>query len=175
MKLELVLDEVDLPWSVDPEWEQKLAGVLAGVSDPSAVLQVVLTDDATLREHNLRYRDEDRPTDVLSFSYLEGHEEHAEALLPAGTDLSDYLDPPVAEDEDPLAGQILVSVETVVARGAVHTADLGQEMAFMVVHGLLHVLGFDHFDEVEAARMRAEEARLMAALGHGLPRSGEPA
>lgn len=175
MKLELVLDEVDLPWSADPEWERRLARVLAQVSSESAILQVVLTDDSTLREHNREYRGEDRPTDVLSFSYLEGHQNRPEVLLPAGTDLTEYLDPPAFEGEEPLAGQVLISVETVVARGPVHTPDLQQEMAFMVVHGLLHVLGFDHYDEAEARDMRAEEVRLMAELGYGAPRTGEPA
>lgn len=175
MKLELVLDEVDLPWSAGPEWERRVAGMLAGVSDPAAVLQVVLTDDETLRDHNREYRGEDRPTDVLSFSYLEGHEADPDALLPAGVDLTQYLDPPAFEGEERLAGQVLVSLETVCARGPVHTGDLDQEIGFMVVHGLLHVLGFDHFDADEAARMREREVRLMAELGWPAPRAGESA
>ena len=172
MKLELVVDEVAQPWSPAPEWEAALAAVLATVSWPAAELQVVLTDDETLREHNLEYRGLDRPTDVLSFSYLEGHEFHAEALLPAGTDLREYLDLPALEGEAALAGQVLISTETVCARGAVHTASLEQEMAFMVIHGLLHVFGFDHADEPQAARMGAEEDRLMAALGYSVIREG---
>ena len=67
-----------------------------------------------------------------------------------------------------------MSVETVVARGAVHTAGLEQEMAFMLVHGMLHVLGFDHADDEEAAAMRAQEARLMAELSWPLGRTEDP-
>ena len=175
MKLELVLDEVDLPWSADPEWEPRLVRMLGTVGDASAVLQVVLTDDATLRDHNREYRGEDRPTDVLSFSYLEGAVPDPEALLPAGADLAEYLDPPAFEGDLPLAGQVLVSVETVVSRGPVHTLDLDQEMAFMVIHGLLHVLGFDHYGPEDTGRMRAQEAHLMRRLGYPAPRTGEPA
>jgi probable rRNA maturation factor len=175
VKLELVLDEVDLPWSVDPEWEQRLTRLVADVSAGSAILQVVLTDDPTLRQHNRQYRDEDRPTDVLSFSYLEGEVADPEALLPAGADLAEYLDPPAFEGEPPLVGQVLISVETVCARGPVHTGDLEQEMAFMVVHGLLHVLGFDHHDGVSASAMQAAEDQMMARLGHPAPRRGEGA
>lgn len=175
MKLELVLDEVDLPWSADPEWEPRLARMLGTVGDASAVLQVVLTDDATLRDHNREYRGEDRPTDVLSFSYLEGTVADPEALLPAGADLAEYLDPPAFEGDRPLAGQVLVSVQTVCSRGPVHTLDFDQEMAFMVIHGLLHVLGFDHHEPSIAGRMHTQEARLMGLLGYPAPRNGEPA
>lgn len=173
MKLELVLDEVDLPWSADPEWEPRLARMLGTVGDEAAVLQVVLTDDATLREHNREYRGEDRPTDVLSFSYLEGAVADPEALLPAGADLAEYLGPPAFDGDLPLAGQVLISVETVFSRGAVHTLDLDQEMTFMVIHGLLHVLGFDHQGPDETGRMQAQEARLMGLLGYPAPRAGE--
>ena len=53
MKLELVLDEVDLPWSPDPEWKSGLEALLAATSAADCVLQVVITDDETLQEHNL--------------------------------------------------------------------------------------------------------------------------
>jgi probable rRNA maturation factor len=175
VKLELVVDEVAQPWSPAPEWEAALAAVLATVSSTEPVLQVVLTNDETLREHNREYRGLDRPTDVLSFSYLEGHESQAEALLPAGADLREYLDLPAFEGEAVLAGQVLISTETVCTRGAVHTVSLEQEMAFMVVHGLLHVLGFDHADEHQLTRMGVEEDRLMTALGYSVIREGGPA
>ena len=170
MKLELVLDEVELPWSPAPEWSSGLEALLAATSAADCALQVVITDDDTLRDHNREYRGLDRSTDVLSFSYLENHEGHEESLLPAGVDLHDYLDPPGPEGGPALAGQILVSAETVCRRGPVHTGVLDQEMAFMVLHGLLHVLGFDHADDASAARMREHEVRLMNALGYPAPR-----
>jgi len=174
VKLELVLDEVDLPWSPDPEWQRRVTELVASTSAVDAVVQFVITDDETLREHNREYRGIDQPTDVLSFSYLEGHEGLGESLLPAGTDLDDYLDAPAFEEEAPMAGQILVSAETVVRRGAMHTTCIGHEMGFMLVHGLLHVLGFDHADEEEAAAMEAQERRLMEALSWPLVRTEDP-
>jgi probable rRNA maturation factor len=174
VKLELVLDEVDLPWSPDPEWRRRLGELVASTSAEDVVLQVVLTDDETLRQHNRDYRGIDRATDVLSFSYLERHEGLGESLLPAGADLDDYLDPPDFEGEERMGGQILVSVETVATRGPVHTTSLDREMAFMLVHGMLHVLGFDHADDDEAASMRAQEERLMAGLSWPLVRTEDP-
>jgi probable rRNA maturation factor len=148
--------------------------VVETTSATDAVLQCVITDDATLREHNREYRGIDRPTDVLSFSYLEGHEGRGESLLPQGADLRDYLDGPAFEGETPLVGQILISAETVVGRGPVHASSLDQEMAFMLVHGMLHVLGFDHADEAEAEQMRGHELRLMAELQWPLDATEDP-
>lgn|GEM_PF-1625425 len=169
MKLDLVLDEVQLPWRPTPEWVARVESLLSSVASSAVVLQVVLTDDDTLREHNREYRGLDRATDVLSFSYLdEGHEERAEELRRGEIPIEDYLEEPVPDGEPPLAGQVLVSVETVVGRGARHTGDLDAEIAFMLAHGVLHVLGHDHHDEAGGASMRAAERELMETAGFAL-------
>ena len=168
MKLELVVDEVDLPWVPPAEWTTRVEGLLgrvaAGAGRP-AVLQVVLTDDATLREHNREYRGVDAPTDVLSFSYLEGHEERADALVDGSVPIEEFLDGPWPEDEDPVVGQVLVSLETLERTGPVHTGDREAELAFMVVHGMLHVLGHDHAEREQTERMRRHERALMDGIG----------
>ena len=105
---------------------------------------------------------------MLSFSYLEAHEEHAAELLSGARNVFDFLDDPVTEDEDPLVGQILVSLETLERRGAVHAADADGEVAFMLAHGCLHVLGFDHHDDASAQSMRAAEVELMRRGGFAL-------
>lgn len=141
-------------------------GAHAGESEP--VLQVVLTDDATLQEHNREYRGKDEPTDVLSFSYLEGHEEQCDALVLGEVELEDFLDGPWPDDEEALVGQVLVSLQTLEQRGPVHTGDRDAELAFMIIHGMLHVLGHDHADAEEAARMRGHERALMDRIGYPL-------
>ena len=83
----------------------------------------------------------DRTTDVLSFAQLEG-----EGLVVPG-----------------LLGDVVISVEQA-ARQAPR-GDLEAELARLVAHGLCHLLGFDHGDDAEEARMRAEEARLLEGLG----------
>ena len=162
MKLELVRDEVELPWDPAPDTLVSAGQLLESVGPRDMVLQVVLTDDATLREHNREYRGKDTATDVLSFSYLEDHEAAREELLGGQRDGREFLTDPVIDDEAILAGQILISLATLHARGAVHAADLEGELLFMIVHGSLHVLGFDHLDEAEGQEMEAHERELMA-------------
>ena len=149
-----------------------MTALVAGVGVSSAahppVLQVVLTDDATLQEHNREYRDEDQPTDVLSFSYLEGHEAHRDALVHGALAVEEFLDGPWPDDEEPLAGQLLVSLQTLQRRGPVHTGERDAELAFMVIHGLLHVLGHDHAEADDARSMREHERNLMARIGYPL-------
>lgn len=168
MKLELVLDEGPLPWRPTDDWIRRAEAMLEQVGTPEPVVQFVLTDDATLHEHNRTYRGKDAPTDVLSFSYLEGHEDEADALVAGEVSALDFLDEPVLEDEPPLVGQVLVSLETLIGRGAVHGVDLDAEVAFMLAHGVLHVLGHDHGDDDEAARMQDHERALMAHGGFAL-------
>jgi rRNA maturation RNase YbeY len=105
---------------------------------------------------------------VLSFSYLEGHEEHCVALAHGEVDLDGFVEGPWPDDEEPLAGQVLVSLQTLERVGPVHTGEREAELAFMVVHGMLHVLGHDHADDVQSGVMRAFERELMARIGYPL-------
>lgn len=123
---------------------------------PRRELTLVLSDDAQVRALNLQWRGEDKATDVLSFPL-------------------DELDPaaPVPERGGSL-GDIVFSVETV-ARDAASlgwaTADLA---AFLLVHGVLHLLGHDHAEDEDASAMKAAETRLFAALRPGLVRPPTP-
>ena len=125
-----------------------------------ADLVVLLTDDREIRTLNRDYRDKDRPTDVLSFAQGEG-----EAMpLPPG------FVPPL--------GDVVISLETAerqVDEGALPRlqAALGDgqvswalmdEVTFLMLHGVLHLIGHDHMSPAEADRMFAEESRLLPGL-----------
>ncbi|MEX2373703.1 MAG: rRNA maturation RNase YbeY, partial [Dehalococcoidia bacterium] len=101
-----------------------------GIAD-GAALAVVLSDDTLLRELNLRHRDVDAPTDVLSFPASEG-----EAF-------------PTQDGEAPYLGDIVVSVESVARQAAEVGLATGEELAHVILHGLLHVLGYDHEESDE--------------------------
>lgn len=163
MKLELVSDEVELPWRPTPEWERRLQGMVAAFGPRDGLLQVVLTDDETLRQHNRDYRGKDSSTDVLSFSYLRGHEGQRRPLLAGEHGAAAFLDEPVPDGEEALVGQLLLSLPYLRERGPVHTGDEQEEALFFVAHGLLHVLGFDHEDEAGAAEMEELEPVVLAA------------
>ena len=115
-----------------------------GVDVPCEV-DVYVTGDAGIRELNRDMRQVDRPTDVLSFPALE----LAEGQLPSG------------EDAD-----VAISLERVKAQAKEYGHSSRRELAYLAVHSVLHLLGYDHMDEgPQKARMRAREEAIMAVLG----------
>lgn len=115
--------------------------------DDGASLAVVLSEDSLLHELNLRHREVDAPTDVLSFPADEG-----EAF-------------PVPEGEPRYLGDIVVSVESVARQAAEAGLTTAEELAHVILHGLLHLLGYDHEESAEEAVMKAREE---AVLGPGI-------
>jgi len=105
-----------------------------------AELSVVLTNDAQIHELNRDYRHKDRPTDVLAFAMREGE------LGDVGNEL----------------GDVIVSVETARRQAASAGHDLLAELTMLLVHGILHLLGWDHQTLATDRKMRAETARLVA-------------
>lgn len=125
-----------------------------GMESPCEV-DVLLTDDAGIREINREQRDVDAPTDVLSFP--------AFALRPGSL--------PGEEDADPATGRIplgdmVISVERAAAQAKEYGHPRRREIAYLAVHSVLHLLGYDHMDEGEQkALMRAREEAVMRTLG----------
>lgn len=107
-------------------------------------LSLLFTDDASVREINGQWRDQDKPTNVLSF--------------PASD-----IEP--GDMPGPMLGDIVLAEETI-AREA---ADLGiafdDHLAHLIVHGYLHLFGYDHLEPGEAGEMEAIETRILATLG----------
>lgn len=125
-----------------------------GVDRPCEV-DVFLTDDTGIRELNREMRQIDRATDVLSFPALD----IAEGELP------DEADADPATGLVPL-GDMAVSMEHVRAQAREYGHSDRRELAYLVTHSVLHLLGYDHMDEGEQkARMRAREETIMETLG----------
>ncbi len=133
--------EVDTtPW-LDGNVTNKLSGVAATLGRSQHTVELIVVDDDFIQKINRDYRGSDGPTDVLSFTYL------------------DDADPRVAGDD--LAGEIYVSYETLeqeAKRQGVEPANLFLRLG---VHGLLHVLGFDHKTDHDTKRMEGKERRLL--------------
>ncbi|MDE7010760.1 MAG: rRNA maturation RNase YbeY [Oscillospiraceae bacterium] len=132
----------------------RTALAVEGVDFPCE-LDVRVTDDRTIHEINLDTRGVDRPTDVLSFPSFE--------LTPGVL--------PGEEDADPGTGLVplgdmVLSMERVQVQAREYGHSNRRELAYLVVHSVLHLLGYDHLDEgPEKARMRAREEETMALLG----------
>jgi len=105
-------------------------------------LSIALVDDEEIRSLNQAWRNKNRATDVLSFSLIEG-----DALSGGGG----------------LMGDVVISVETAAKQARERHRGLDEEVARLVIHGLLHIVGFDHEDDHEARAMRREQRRLWSS------------
>lgn len=125
-----------------------------GMTAPCEV-DVLLTDDEGIHQINLDMRNVDRPTDVLSFPEFDLKPEEL----------------PAAEDADPGTGLIplgdmVLSMERVAAQAEEYGHSRQRELAYLVTHSVLHLLGYDHLDEGEMKQqMRGREEAIMALLG----------
>lgn len=126
---------------------RQLANLLRALRLPDAEVSVLFTGERAMRTLNRRYRGIDRPTDVLSFSFREG----STPRVP----------------NEPL-GDIVIAVPVAVRQARNEGHALHREIGRLLVHGLLHLIGYDHERGVrEAARMHDRERRLLALLAGG--------
>jgi len=134
---------------VDEELMRKLVqSVLKaeGVAPPYQV-GVVFTDSDTVRELNRDYRGLDQPTDVLAFH-----------MLPSEGDDRVFAHPP---DGIIRLGEVVISCPTAEEQAGEQGYSTERELILLVIHGVLHLLGYDHEDPEEAARMRAREKQYL--------------
>ena len=115
---------------------------LGGLED--AELSLLLTDDETVHELNRTYRGVDKTTDVLSFSQREGE----------NPDLWDSL-----------LGDVIISVEQAQRQAVEYGHSMAREVGFLTVHGVLHLLGWDHEDPEDERRMMSKTEDILAAVG----------
>jgi probable rRNA maturation factor len=144
------------------EWRRVLPGIaarcrsavraamaLAAPSLGEAEISIVLGDDALLRQLNGAWRDKDAPTNVLSFPA----QDFAHGV-------------PAAQGGAPLPlGDVVLALATIRAEAAAQRKALGDHLSHLVVHGVLHLIGFDHVEPAEAEEMEALERRVLARLG----------
>lgn len=113
-------------------------------------LTICFSDDAEITTFNTQYRQKNQPTDVLAFASLE-------TPFQNGVDFR----------EEPLyLGDLIISVETAQKQAEQHHHSLTQELAWLAVHGLLHLLGWNHPDEESLEKMLAVQEQLLLNLGH---------
>jgi probable rRNA maturation factor len=116
--------------------------ILSDLDRSDAELSILITDDAEIRSLNSAYRDLDRSTDVLSFSQQEGEG------FPG---------------DHELLGDIVISLDTAVRQAGELGHSVEEEMNRLLIHGVFHLLGYDHErGEEEAVQMRAEEEKYLS-------------
>ena len=155
----LLSNDAGLPLLLaEEEFEQALAAVLdeEGI-EAAAEVSVTYVDDAEMRELNRTWRGIDAPTDVLSFG----------CDLDGGADAEDdaVWDAPADEDDAVIElGDIVLAPAVIAAQAPDFGSTPAEECRLMLVHGLLHLLGYDHMNEDDAAEMERRELAVLRAL-----------
>ena len=121
------------------------AALDAGAPEVRGEVTVMLVDDAAIRALNRRFRGKDKPTDVLAFDIGDG-----------------------GDASEPF-GDVVVSVQTARRQAREYRAPLVEELQRLLVHGTLHLCGYDHYERREAARMHSLTRRLLAKLAARRP------
>lgn len=121
---------------------ERLRGAVAAILEEeglaAAAVNVALVDDPTIHDLNRRFLNHDEPTDVLSF---------------------------LLEDGERLEGDVIVSVETAIRSAARYDWTAVDELLLYVIHGTLHLVGYDDLDADSRAKMRGREKHYMEAFG----------
>jgi rRNA maturation RNase YbeY len=116
--------------------------ILDAAGCPGALVSLDFIGDVRMRRLNRSYRGLDAPTDVLAFAMREAH-----------------------GPRTPLLGDVVISLDTAARQAAAQGHDLRREIAILLVHGILHLLGFDHERGApEARRMKAKERAILSRL-----------
>lgn len=118
---------------------------------PGAEIALLLVDDARMRVLNKEWRAQDKPTNVLSFQTVT----------------------PERLSSAPVLGDIILSYETVEREAQDENKTFDDHASHLVVHGFLHLLGYDHMNETDAEVMEALETRILASLGIADPYADE--
>lgn len=138
--------QVRVPAALDKRQLKHIASEVLKRKGVKSGVNIIITDERQIRELNRVFRRKDRVTDVLAF--------------PLGRDNS-FVFPP---EECPYLGEIIICYPQAVRQAQVYNQPIGRELALLVIHGILHLLGYDDEDARAAHEMRLEEQRLLAEI-----------
>lgn len=124
-----------------------------------AEVSLTLVDNARIHEINKEFRDIDRPTDVLSFPMVEYDDAGEFAFL---EDEDDCFNP---ETGELMLGDIIISLDKVEEQAAAYGHSVTREYAFLIAHSMLHLMGYDHMTDEDAAVMEAKQRAILDNLG----------
>ncbi|QCB53887.1 rRNA maturation RNase YbeY [Sphingopyxis sp. PAMC25046] len=153
------------PWPDAIDWEVRAAEAsaaalaltpFAALADAAPLVEIAvrLTDDAEVHTLNRDFRGKDRPTNVLSFPQIQD-------------DLIESL--ANSDDGEILLGDIVLARETCAREAEEKSISVADHATHLIVHGTLHLVGYDHMDDASAAAMEALEVKALASLGIANP------
>ncbi|GAQ25539.1 endoribonuclease YbeY [Tepidanaerobacter syntrophicus] len=155
MMADVIINNMQNKIEVSKELEDLIAKVinaalLAENVSGDVEVSIVLVDDEYIQNLNKNYRSIDAPTDVLSFAMRESVDE---------SDISFEC------EEEELLGDVVISLERARSQAEEYGHSIEREIGFLVTHGILHLLGYDHETESERAVMRNKEEKILESIG----------
>jgi probable rRNA maturation factor len=149
--------------NIDRAWVRKVVRrALKDETVASAEISIAIVDDTEMRELNRRHLNHDYETDVLSFVLEVTRTDGADNSAPAGDSASA---PPRRGRGLRIEGEIIVSTDTAAREGPLHGWSAEHELTLYLVHGLLHLCGYDDKTGKELSRMRTREAEILKFFG----------
>lgn len=153
--------EVEMPFDIQEILDKIMGAVMEMEDCPyETTVNLLLTDNAGIREYNKNYRDQDRETDVLSFPNIPFDKEGDFAMVE--TDEADYFDP---DSGELILGDIILSVDRIFSQAQEYGHSVLREFAFLTAHSMFHLCGYDHMEEQEAAVMEKKQEAVLTKLG----------
>ena len=153
MEIDVLVDE-EFQGNVDTGWLKDIAGQALATqqSETEVEMGLVITGQEKIRELNRSYRGRDEATDVLAFPMLP---------RPAGVEAADFTPPP---DGLKHLGEVIISYPQAVRQAEERGQPLKKELAILIIHGVLHLLGYDHAEPGAARLMKEREAEILKAI-----------
>lgn len=153
--------DVELPFDM----QRVLTKIMEAVMDMEqcpyeTTVNLLLTDNDGIREYNREYRDIDRETDVLSFPNIEFETPGDFASVESCK--ANCFDP---DSGELILGDIILSADRVLAQALEYGHSVLREFAFLTAHSMLHLCGYDHMEEREAAVMEEKQEEILMMLG----------
>lgn len=150
--MEMIVSRLPEELQIDAQLENVIRRVILKVGElydlKNAEVSVTITDNAHIQEINRTYRDKDMPTDVISFALNEGEEPDV-----------------VGGPQINMLGDIIISAQRADEQAQQYGHSMERELAFLTVHGMMHLLGYDHIEEADRLEMRREEEYVLGKLG----------
>ena len=153
--------EIRFPFPVEETATAVINAVLDAEECPyEATVNLLLTDNAGIREYNRQYREIDKETDVLSFPNLDF--DQPGDFSKAEEKEADYFDP---DSGELILGDIIISVDKVIEQAENYGHAKKREFAFLVAHSMLHLCGYDHMEDDERIVMEEKQEKILQELG----------
>ena len=147
MEINVLVDE-GFEECPEASWLRSVAeqALLVQGADSDVELGLVITSQERVKQLNKSYRGKDEPTDVLAF-YMTS---------------ADFIEPP---DGVRHLGEVIISYPQAVLQAKEHRHSIKKELAVLIVHGVLHLLGYDHEEPGQERQMRGREADILSQIG----------